>query len=117
MHKPEFKIHEPTGILQVYWARANYEPCHVLVEGDIGEDRKPGIWQRAKNTSELYFTCPWCGAIGMSNSTYINHYGIDSVWCSRKPIVGYSNKKGCNRHLSLVYRTKGREREYFSDSY
>jgi hypothetical protein len=127
---PKFKIHEPTGVLQVYLdnGRNNTltgEPNHILVREEIvgdRETRKRGIWnyvdpEDAKRRApfgyrDIYFTCPWCGAIGKSTLLTTLPQHADSVCCGSIYDKGKLVRTiGCNRHLTLSYREPGKEKE------
>lgn len=119
----DFGIHERTGVLQTFWRIAGtgevyhvYEPDHILIQGEIetGKDRKRGVWEFAgtpdKYPAEIYYTCPWCGAIG--KTTLMRETGSDS----QSLVCGtlYRRKSiGCNRHLTLSFRKPGKEKEGF----
>jgi hypothetical protein len=123
----KFKIHEPTGVLQVYLDNGlsntlGLEPNHILVREEIVDDRKTrkrGIWNYADSEEtakralrgyrEIYFTCPWCGAIGKSALIVVQQ--ADSVFCGSAYGTPYGIKTpGCGRHLTLSYREPGKEK-------
>lgn len=122
-YERRFKLHEKTGVLMTFRVLESRrlpesyepqgEPLHVLLRGDIEapRGRRRGVWQYAdENASDnkIFFTCPWCGAIG-SGYKHQGSRDIDSLVCgsvvlSEDPYSGGRKKHGCMRHLSLYYR-------------
>lgn len=126
----EFLIHERTGVLQVLWKDATTgivqwhtrEPEHIIVQGEIeaGKGRKRGVWDFAgtpdQYPAEIYYTCPWCGAIGRTSLTYEMNPDSQSLVCGGVTYLGKNklgNIPGCGRHLTLSFRKAGKEREGF----
>lgn len=131
IYERRFKLHEKTGVLMTFRVLKSRrlpesyepgdEPCHVLLRGDIEapRERRRGVWQYAdtNRSDKIFFTCPWCGAIG---SSYKHQGGqtVDSLVCgsvvlSEDPYGGGCKKHGCVRHLSLHYREEtDREKGY-----
>jgi len=110
----KFKIHEPTGVLEVYWSYGRSEPYHILVEDTIEKPVKRGVWQYSGKGNTIYFTCPWCGAVGTTElltGSLVSFHG-QSLWC-KHPIEDRAKTQGCGRHLTLTFRKKGMEREGF----
>lgn len=119
-----FVKHIPTGVLHVARlyenptpaelekaGQAYGEPRHVLRKGKIGaKRRRRGIWQYdLDSNNQIFFTCPWCGVIGRTNSDNVMSRSSESIWCGRISVRdGYDEKrvKGCGRHLSLYYMDK-----------
>jgi hypothetical protein len=112
-----FVKHTPTGVLHVARlyenptpaelkkaGQAHGEPRHVLRKGKIGaKRRRRGIWQYdLDDDNQIFFTCPWCGTIGRTNSENVGLANSESIWCGRMFLDG-KTVKGCNRHLSLFY--------------
>lgn len=126
----EFGIHEKTGVLQTFWRERGtgvpyygVEPDHILIQGTIeaGKDRKRGVWDFAdvpdKYPAEIYYTCPWCGAIGRTSIIFAE-MGPDrqSLVCGSVNFKYMrSEATGCRRHLTLSFRKPGKEKEGFSD--
>ena len=120
-------IHEKTGVLCTFAVRTGThnpqpsgEPHHILIRGEIGmgKDRKRGVWEYAGEfkgyPAQIYFTCPWCGAIGKSMiGSDLN--GMDSIICGMMTTRRYEDQAtyGCKRHLTLAYREPGKEQEGF----
>lgn len=117
--------HKPTGVLHVAAiyenptpaeleavGQAYGEPRHVLRKGKIStKRRRRGIWQYdPDDDNRIYFTCPWCGAIGRTHSGNAERANYESIWCGRISRTDYGNDekriKGCGRHLSLYYFDK-----------
>lgn len=114
------RIHKPTRVPYVLQVLSNWtdkqieereilrgEPNHVILQGRIAKDKKyrrRGIWQQDKDKPRrIYFTCPWCGMIGISEFAYVD-YGAESIFCTY----------GCHRHLTLSYRKQGNELKGFN---
>ena len=110
----KFKIHEPTGVLEIYWSYHSSEPCHIIVEDTTENLVKHGIWQHSGKGNTIYFTCPWCGAAGVTEllKNDLVHFRSQSLWC-KHPLYERAKQKGCGRHLTLTFRKKGMEREGF----
>lgn len=97
-------IHEKTGVLELK-VKHSCEPYHIVVEGEIASkktERKPGVWQFDEGRTEIFFTCPWCRAIGRTETRYIDVPNAESLWC-----------RPCGRHLTLFFRSNGNEQKYF----
>ncbi len=92
------------------------EPRHVLQKGKIGlKRRKRGVWQYDPDDEDyIFFTCPWCGAIGRTESHYVGSDGYESIWCGRQGLSEKVSAKGCNRHLSLYYHIKPKAMQVIS---
>lgn len=112
--------HKPTGVLM---RRPMYdpptpaelklinttigEPVHVLRKGKIqAKKRRQGIWQYDPDDKDrIYFTCPWCGSIGLTYAA-VDQPSHESIWCGAQGIEHKpTNTKSCGRHLSLIYHT------------
>jgi len=118
------RAHKPTGVLYGFFVLGDYDfelsiarqiqfieefgggAMHILIEGKIASgraSRKRGIWQRDPDDPKvIHFTCPWCGAIGTSEASWIGRSYVESIFCLKK-------NGGCDRHLSLFYWKKGDE--------
>ena len=133
-YKRHFLIHKPTGILHTFltnddlesdpekWAEGRLgEPNHIMVQGEIESDlktRKRGVWMYSDNRKKIYFTCPWCGVVGMTD--WIGIVGTqhaESIFCGNYGIgirlSGNLIGKGCGRHLTLSYRLPGKEKKNY----
>ena len=128
-YKRYFTIHERTGVLYTYispmptfeeaekWAETHLcEPNHIMVQGEIDDDikkRKRGVWQYSDDKRLIYFSCPWCGAIGMTGLvSYVGSKCAESIFCGYPRSYREETKvKGCGRHLTLSYRLPGKEED------
>lgn len=130
-----FVKHSPTGVLHVAAVyekptpaeletagNAYGEPKHVLRKGKISaKRRRRGIWQYdPDNRKWIYFTCPWCGAIGRTTSSNVKRNCHESIFCGRTSPSSecYDEEKrvkGCGRHLSLYYLDKPKPMQSIND--
>lgn len=123
--------HNPTGVLhlarlyenptrgEIEKAGEAYgEPRHVLRKGKISLKRRVrGIWQYDPDDRDrIFFTCPWCGAIGRTETSWVDRGDYESIWCGRQGLREVS-AKGCDRHLSLYYREKPKPLQVFQSYY
>lgn len=77
------------------------DPVFLMLKGDINAGRmkrKRSVWTSEKDS--IFFTCPWCGAVGCTHARYASlRAGVDSRYCDR-----------CGRHLFLAF-LNGDEKE------